>query len=124
MEATNKIMVEDVVISDFSGLNILLHNQPSFIDNIKYFILMNSATTHLNIGGIINRDIKTIIKNSKKFYLLVEPYFYTGSEEHFLFKDRVINCSRGFYFDKYKKIKKEIPIWYCHKLLMVVTKRK
>lgn len=89
----------DVVITSHQGIAFLLKN----IDKIDRIFIINSANTHLLYANntLNSKHVSKLLRNKNKFYLCYQSNFETESINFELFRNRLVNIKRGFYFNNY-----------------------
>lgn len=102
VDEVKNIKKGDIVICSCFNLKYLM----AYLGIIKKLFIMNSASSFSFMTTdrfIANPEyLRPCIKYANKFYLLVEEKYKTGTEKFFLFNNRTIDITRGFYFNHYK----------------------
>lgn len=113
VKETYHIQDNDIIYSTMSAFCELIKLQPININKLNKIYIINN----LNILNTIRMNLKYFLSMTDKFYLMVDPLYYNGSEKFSLFKDRIIHYQRGIYFKNYierKQITNTYIVYYSY----------
>lgn len=102
---TNHIQKNDIIYTTFNGMIEIFRKQPNIIELASKIVIISNASIMEKIKDNIKEFVLHCMEHSHKFYLLIDPLYYNGSERLKIFQNRIIHYQRGFYFKNYVETK-------------------
>lgn len=101
VKETDFLYNDDIIFTTVNGLIDAMQTNHNLLKKVYKIIVISNASIMSKFKKYIKLFFTKFLKYSYKFYLLIDPLYYNGSEKLKLFENRVIHYTRGFYFNRY-----------------------